>query len=128
MAPRSHDIERTKAAYKVREFRDKKKRSHYTIDGREYLFGEDKCRRHDEIKARAHGYCELKLVPKCGTFNNKRGNQWHHDPPRSKGGDDSMKGGIWACPPCHRAAHNREVQLRSIPALETWTHPEGTEP
>jgi hypothetical protein len=123
MAALSKDRERTAAAYKSGEFTDAKKRSHYTLDGRVFLFGEDKERRRIEIFERDRYRCKLNISGYCWLVVTLLTGEWHHDPSRSKGGDDSLKGGRTACGPCHRASH---VQVRlgtiPLPPLETWEH------
>jgi len=86
--------------------------SYIHLDGREFLFGADKSKRHDEIRDRVGGFCQLacSTVRRVANYVWATG-EWHHDPPKSKGGDDSLQGGKWACRPCHRAAHNREPKF-----------------
>lgn len=121
MAPRSRDIARTKAAYKFRLFRDPKKRSHYTIDGREFLFGKDKSERRGQIYERDMGMCQIsqaKYPHKCPGRVLWFGGEWHHVRTRGRGGDDSIANGVWACRAGHKAAHGREPRLKWIPLGE----------
>jgi hypothetical protein len=101
----------TRTARNSKEFVDRRSWKGWHKDGTPHirLYGRDKERRHDEIKAR--GWCELKITPQCKVLNGQRGAHWHHDPPLGKGGDDSLEGGKWACVPCHSAAHRREVGI-----------------
>ena len=81
------------------------KRSYRTIHGKEFLFGMDKSDRRAEIYQRDYGTCSY-----CGCFAGWDAGEWHHDPPLSKGGDDSMDGGKWTCRPCHRREDGRNVR------------------
>lgn len=77
-------------------------RSYITLDGKEYRFGADKTARRRQIFGRDGYrcyYCKRRVTWDMG--------EWHHDPPLSKGGDDSLAGGKTACAPCHRREDGR---------------------
>jgi hypothetical protein len=99
------DIERTANA----GFLDK--RSYWTVHGKVFLFGADKSARREEIYRRDQGTCcYCGCLAGWNSFSGWDAGEWHHDPPLSKGGDDSLEGGKWTCKPCHRREDGRQVR------------------
>lgn len=93
------------------------KDSYIHLDGREFLFGEDKSKRRAEIYQRDMGMCQInqkKWPHKCPGRVLWFGGEWHHVRSKARGGDDSLANGVWACRAGHRAAHNREPHLKWI--------------
>lgn len=114
----------TRAARKAKEFVDRRSWKGWRKDGTPYirLKGRDKEAQYGRLHFLWDGNCAACKKP-C-----RFRVELHHIVSLGRGGDDSDANLQFLCRPCHRAAHNREVQLGTIPALETWQHPEGVEP
>ena len=85
--------------------------SFISLDGREFLSGDDWLARKKELMERDGGMCHWKegLRVICG----KPAEHPHHVKHRSKGGDDSLRNLISLCAEHHREAHKeRNPQWR----------------
>ena len=109
------DREATAAAYADGRFKDKKKRSYIRPDGRVYRFGVDVEPLRREVFQRSNGFCEM---PLRGVLNGlcNRNIFWetfelHHEPPKSRGGDDSPEGTRASCRRCHVQRHGRVLRF-----------------
>jgi len=116
----------TRAARKAKEFLDRRSWKGWRKDRTPFirLHGRDKEAQYQRIHFLWRGYCAVCERPIPG----KHFCELDHVVSLGRGGDDADSNLQFLCRPCHRAKHNREVQLGTIPALETWQHPEGVEP
>lgn len=78
-------------------------RSFMSRDGREFLYGEDTSVRRHMVWERCGGFCEM---PGCNRCITEETMHMHHDKPRSKGGDESMRNLVASCFRCHKRFHS----------------------
>jgi hypothetical protein len=54
-----------------------------------------------------YGICELRYPGVCERWASWSRGEMHHKVHRSLGGSDTLENCVWACPSCHRKAHNQ---------------------
>ncbi len=114
-------LSKDKEATRLMQFRDK--RSKVCLNGAHYYFGWDVHHAYTTAILLWDGNCG-----RCGVPVLPGDEDWEHIVPKSMGRrNDHPKNrrfihGMKSKHDCHRAAHNREVQLKTIPALEYWEH------
>ena len=111
------DKEATAAAYADGRFHDKKKRSYIRPDGRIYRFGVDIEPLRRLAFERSKGFCEMRirgiLGGQCQRNISWETMEMHHEPPKSRGGDDSLEGVLASCRRCHISRHGRYPQWQA---------------
>jgi hypothetical protein len=96
MSLRGNGAKRDNQATEARAFLDGD--SFVSLDGREFLSGDDWVARKKELFERDKGKCR---VPLC----RRPAEHPHHVRHRSRGGDDSIGNLLSLCAPHHRVAH-----------------------
>lgn len=109
----------TRAARKTKEFVDRRSWKGWRKDGSPFirLHGRDKQAQRERLLFQWNGICA-----RCGDSVIRGDEDLDHIIPLGKGGDDSdmnlqLIHGMRSQRDCHRAKHNREIRLRSIPTL-----------
>ena len=98
MTRRAHNIDREKTA--AANFFDR--RSYWTNDGHEYLFGEDKGDRRLDVYVREKGKCQ-----ECGRPAGWCEGHMHHIKGGLVGRNDDLANLAWLCFECHMRKHVR---------------------
>lgn len=114
----------TRAARKAKRFVDRRSWIGVRSNGDMYLrlHGRDKEAQRERLFALWDGNCYL-----CGQPVARGDEDLEHMIPLGRGGDDSdinqdFCHSMFSKFPCHRNKTAREVQLKWLPPLETWTH------
>lgn len=89
-------------------------KSYVTFAGKEFRFGKDMEHMRLRVFERSKGFCEMPLKGDLAKMTCQRNISWetfemHHEPPRSKGGDDSFENLRASCRRCHQARHARTL-------------------
>jgi hypothetical protein len=120
----------TDKAHKAKELLDR--RSYIDMKGHYHLRGVDVEPFRRKIFERSGGRCENLIdktwdeivcdmdadpLKRCRALITWNGFEMHHEPSGYER-YDSMESCFAICRECHRAAHNREPQLKSIPGIE----------
>ena len=87
----------------ARNFMDE--RSFVSLDGHEYLYGDDIGDRRREVYERAKGVCEVRTSPHCQKAARWIDGEMHHKQGGLVGRNDDMENLLWSCLPCHRFEH-----------------------
>jgi hypothetical protein len=95
-------------------------RSFVSMDGHDYLYGDDIGDRRREVWERAHGYCEVKQAPGCSGLVSWVDGEMHHKQGGLVGRNDDMENLLWSCMACHRYEHrNRNPRFSQREPVES---------
>ena len=83
-------------------------RSFVSLDGHEYLHGDDIGERRREVWERAKGYCEVRQAPNCSGLVSWTDGEMHHKQGGLVGRNDDMENLLWSCMACHRLEHAKK--------------------
>lgn len=89
------------------EARFQDKRSYWTNDGHEFLFGEDVRERRQQLYQKTGGRCE-----KCDWFTGWAAGHMHHKQGGLVGRCTCMHNLEWLCAECHLLGEHVQVRLR----------------